>query len=93
MRRRTQLVLEALHAVIPDEGARLLELLDRIDAGQVRLQGMADGLQLLLDVVVPRLGRGIEGKFTGLVAHRDGSFERGLRVQRAEHGCGRVKGH
>jgi len=49
-------MLEALQVVL-DGKARLEELLGRVDHGHLRYQVMAHGLQLLLDGVVPLLGR------------------------------------
>jgi hypothetical protein len=50
-------MLEALQAVVLDGKARLEELLGRVDLGQLPYQVLAHRLQLLLDGVVPLLGR------------------------------------
>ena len=57
VRRHTHLMLEALQAVVLDGKARLEELLGRVDHGHLRYQVLAHRLQLLLDGVVPLLGR------------------------------------
>ena len=67
--RRTHLVLEAIQAVVLDEEARLVELLGRVDLLHLRFQVVAHGLQLLLDVIMPCLGRHHEGNLPVLVAH------------------------
>ena len=67
--RRTHLVLEAMQAVVLDEEARLVELLGRVDLLHLRQQVVAHGLQLLLDVIMPCLGRHHEGNLPVLVAH------------------------
>ena len=67
--RRTHLVLEAMQAVVLDEEARLVELLGRVDLLHLRQQSLAHGLQLLLDLIMPCLGRHHEGNLPVLVAH------------------------
>ena len=67
--RRTHLVLEAIQAVVLDEEARLVELLGRVDLLHLRQQSLAHGLQLLLDLIMPCLGRHHEGNLPVLVAH------------------------
>ena len=67
--RRTHLVLEAMQAVVLDEAARLVELLGRVELAHLRQQGLAHGLQLLHDVIMPYLGRHHEGNLFVLVAH------------------------
>ena len=67
--RRTHLFLEAIQAIVLDEAARLAELLGRVDLLHLRQQGLAHGLQLLLDIIMPCLGRHHEGNLPIRVAH------------------------
>ena len=62
-------MLEARQTVVLDEEARLVELLGRDDLLHLRQQVVAHGLQLLLDVIMPCLGRHHEGNLSVLVAH------------------------
>ena len=71
VQRRTHLMLEALQAVVLDGKARLAELLGHVDLGHLRYQVLAHGLQLLLDGVVPLLGRHHEGNLPGRIAQCD----------------------